>query len=125
MRTRKLGPVLLTGFIIGPILGSGIIILPPLAYGLLGDWALPAWVAITLIGALFATVFGNLSILFPGDSGVSQCVALAFGPRAKILTSYFLMGAVCVGQWPWRSPLPGTWGLATSSPTSLWPWDWS
>lgn len=97
MRTRKLGPVLLTGFIIGPILGSGIIILPPLAYGLLGSWALSAWVAITLIGALFAAVFGNLSILFPGDSGVSQCVALAFGPRAKILTSYFLMGAVCVG----------------------------
>lgn len=97
MRTRKLGPVLLTGFIIGPILGSGIIILPPLAYGLLGSWALPAWVAITLIGALFAAVFGNLSILFPGDSGVSQCVASAFGPRAKILTSYFLMGAVCVG----------------------------
>jgi hypothetical protein len=64
---------------------------------LLGNWALPAWVAITLIGALFAAVFGNLSILFPGDSGVSQCVALAFGPRAKILTSYFLMGAVCVG----------------------------
>ena len=57
MRTRKLGPVLLTGFIIGPILGSGIIILPPLAYGLLGSWALPAWVAITLIGALFALTF--------------------------------------------------------------------
>ena len=97
MRTRKLGPVLLTGFIIGPILGSGIIILPPLAYELLGKWALPAWVAITLIGALFAVVFGNLSILFPGDSGVSQCVASAFGPRAKVLTSFFLMGAVCVG----------------------------
>lgn len=97
MRSRKLGPVLLTGFIIGPILGSGIIILPPLAYGLLGDWALPAWVVITLIGALFAAVFGGLSILFPGDGGVSQCVAHAFGPRARVLTSYFLIGAVCVG----------------------------
>lgn len=97
MRSRKLGPVLLTGFIIGPVLGSGIIILPPLAYGLLGDWALPAWVVITLIGALFAAVFGGLSILFPGDGGVSQCVAQAFGPRARVLTSYFLIGAVCVG----------------------------
>lgn len=97
MRSRKLGPVLLTGFIIGPILGSGIIILPPLAYGLLGDWALPAWVVTTLIGALFATVFGGLSVLFPGDGGVSQCVAHAFGPRARVLTSYFLIGAVCVG----------------------------
>jgi len=97
MSSRKLGPVLLTGFIIGPILGSGIIILPPLAYGLLGNWALPAWAAITLVGALFATVFGGLSIMFPGDSGVSQCVAAAFGPRAKTLTAFFLIGAVCVG----------------------------
>jgi len=97
MRPRKLGPVLLTGFIIGPILGSGIIILPPLVYGLLGNWALPAWVAITLVGALFASVFGSLSIIFPGDNGVSQCVASAFGTRAKTLTSFFLMGAVCVG----------------------------
>ena len=97
MSARKLGPVLLTGFIIGPILGSGIIILPPLAYELLGNWALPAWVVITLVGALFASVFGSLSVLFPGDSGVSQCVAEAFGPRARTLTSFFLLGAVCVG----------------------------
>ena len=97
VRERKLGPVLLTGFIIGPILGSGIIILPPLVYGLLGNWALPAWLVITVVGALFATVFGSMSVLFPGDSGVSQCVAEAFGPRAKTLTSLFLAGAVCVG----------------------------
>lgn len=97
MSTGKLGPVLLTGFIIGPILGSGIIILPPLALDLLGLWALPAWAAISLIGALFAVVFGSLSILFPGDSGVSQCVAQAFGSRAKTLTSLFLIGAVCFG----------------------------
>ena len=64
MSARKLGPVLLTGFIIGPILGSGIIILPPLAYELLGNWALPAWVVITVVGALFASVFGSMSILF-------------------------------------------------------------
>ncbi len=97
MTARKLGPVLLTGFIIGPILGSGIIILPPLALNLLGEWALPAWMVMVGIGALFAAVFGSLSILFPGDSGVSQCVAQAFGPRAKRLTSFFLMGAVCFG----------------------------
>lgn len=97
MSARKLGPVLLTGFIIGPILGSGIIILPPLVYGLLGDWALPAWLVITLVGALFAAAFGNMSVLFPGDSGVTRCVAEAFGPRARTLTSLFLMGAVCVG----------------------------
>jgi APA family basic amino acid/polyamine antiporter len=35
MAAQKLGPVLLTGFIIGPILGSGIIILPPLVLDLL------------------------------------------------------------------------------------------
>lgn len=97
MKRKQLGPVLLTGFIIGPILGSGIIILPPLAYELLGNWALPAWVVISLIGALFAAVFGSMSILFPGDSGVSECVAQAFGSKAKRLTAYYLMGAVCVG----------------------------
>lgn len=97
MASHKIGPVLLTGFIIGPILGSGIIILPPLVYGLLGNWALPGWVVISLIGALFAAVFGSMSILFPGDSGVSQCVAEAFGPRARVLTSLFLTGAVWFG----------------------------
>jgi APA family basic amino acid/polyamine antiporter len=97
MLERKLGPVLLTGFIIGPILGSGIIILPPLVHGLLGAWALPAWVVMVVIGALFAAVFGSMSILFPGDSGVSECVARAFGPRAKTLTALFLIGAVCFG----------------------------
>lgn len=97
MKRKQLGPVLLTGFIIGPILGSGIIILPPLAHELLGNWALPAWVVISLLGALFAAVFGSMSILFPGDSGVSECVAQAFGSKAKQLTAYFLMGAVCVG----------------------------
>jgi len=38
-----------------------------------------------------------MSILFPGDSGVSECVAQAFGSKAKRLTAYYLMGAVCVG----------------------------
>lgn len=97
MRDTKLGPVLLTGFIIGPILGSGIIILPPLVHDLLGTWALPAWVVISLLGALFAAVFGSLSVLFPGDSGVSECVGQAFGPRIRTLTSFFLIGAVCFG----------------------------
>jgi APA family basic amino acid/polyamine antiporter len=49
------------------------------------------------IGALFAIVFGGMSILFPGDSGVSQCVAQAYGARAKTLTALFLIGAVCFG----------------------------
>lgn len=97
MAAQKLGPVLLTGFIIGPILGSGIIILPPLVLDLLGPWALPAWVVMSGIGALFAMVFGGMSILFPGDSGVSQCVAQAYGARAKTLTALFLIGAVCFG----------------------------
>jgi APA family basic amino acid/polyamine antiporter len=97
VKSAQLGPVLLTGFIIGPILGSGIIILPPLVLDLLGAWALPAWVVMVCIGALFAAVFGSMSILFPGDSGVSQCVAEAFGPRAKTLTALFLIGAVCFG----------------------------
>lgn len=85
------------GLIIGPILGSGIIILPPLAQNLAGDWAVAAWLVTIIISMLFAWIFGRLSLLFPGDSGVTAAVDFVFGQRVKKLASLYLIGAVLFG----------------------------
>ena len=92
-----IGPLRMSGLIIGPILGSGIIILPPLAQQLAGDWAIAAWTATVCISLLFAWIFGRLSLLFLGDSGVAAAVEAAFGPQMKKLTSFYLIGAVFFG----------------------------
>lgn len=94
---KRLGPVALSGLMIGPILGSGIIILPPLVYGVAGNWALPAWLLMSLIGFFFAIIFGRLGVLFPGDGGVSNAIEVACGTDMKKLASYYLVGAVCFG----------------------------
>jgi APA family basic amino acid/polyamine antiporter len=97
MHEKKLGPLLLSGLMIGPILGSGIIILPPLVYQVAGNWAFLAWLLIVGASFFFATIFGRLSILFPGSGGVANAIAYAFGERVKLLTSYYLIGAVLFG----------------------------
>ncbi len=94
---KELGPFLLSGLMIGPILGSGIIILPPLVYQVLGEWALPAWGVVVCISFFFATLFGRLSLLFPGDAGVATAMEHAFGQRVKRLSSLYLIGAVLFG----------------------------
>lgn len=97
MKKHTIGPILLSGLIIGPILGSGIIILPPLAYELAGDWALPAWLVMVAISFLCAWIFGKLSLLVPGDAGITAAIEAAFGSGAKKLTSLYLIGAVFFG----------------------------
>lgn len=97
MQAGKLGPALFCGLIIGPILGSGIFILPPLVIEKAGQWAFPAWLAIILINAAFAYVFGWLSVMHPGESGVTKAVEKAFGARIKMLTSFYLIASVCIG----------------------------
>lgn len=97
MENKKIGTTLLTGLITGSMLGSGVIILPPLAYKTLGSYAVFAWILIVVFGALFAKVFKDLSINFPGDGGVSNAVEAAFGLEFKKLTSYFLIFAVFAG----------------------------
>lgn len=97
MEKRKIGPILLSGLMVGPILGSGIIIIPPLAYSIAGNWAFPAWCLIVIFGFFFARIFGKLSIMFPGEAGVSLAVEHAYGNRMKKLTAFYLMGAVLFG----------------------------
>ncbi|WP_160645891.1 APC family permease [Chengkuizengella marina] len=97
MINRKLNAVQLSGLIIGPILGSGIILLPPIIYDVAGDYAIFSWIIIMLINFFFAFLFGQLSIKFPGEAGVTQAVEVVFGKYIKYLTSFFLIGAVCFG----------------------------
>ena len=97
MRNAQLGPWLLAGLIVGPVLGSGIIILPPVVLGVAGAWALPAWLVMIAVGVAFALVFGELSVLFPGDGGVSVAVGHAFGPEGRRLASLYLVVAVLFG----------------------------
>lgn len=96
-KSRKIGPLLLSGLMIGPILGSGIIILPPLVYSVAGDWALIAWGLMIVTGFFFALVFGKLSMLHPGDAGVATVIEHAFGRRVKYLSCFYLFGAVLFG----------------------------
>lgn len=80
MNRKKIGPFLLSGLMIGPILGSGIILLPPpLAYGKLGTGSIWSWVTIMGLGAIFAMIFSKLSILHPGDGGMTIAIEQAMG----------------------------------------------
>ncbi|BCU81463.1 amino acid permease [Polycladomyces abyssicola] len=94
---RKLGPVLLSGLIIGPVLGSGIILLPPLVYRIAGDQAIIAWTVTMGLSFLFAYLFGQLTIRYPGDAGMATAVENAFGRPIKHLAAQFLIAAVLVG----------------------------
>ncbi|MEI5908426.1 amino acid permease [Bacillus spongiae] len=97
MNEKKLTTLQLIGLIVGPILGSGIILLPPIIYDVTGDYAIISWMTIMGINLYFAFLFGQLSIRFPGSSGVTKAVEIAFGKHLKILASLFLIGAVCFG----------------------------
>ncbi len=94
---RKIGPLLLSGLMIGPILGSGIILLPPLAYGQLGKTSIWAWLTMMVLGALFAIVFAKLTILHPGDGGMTNAIEQAFGKKIKLYASLLMISAVTFG----------------------------
>lgn len=94
---KKIGWLSLSGLIIGPILGSGIIILPPMVLTVAGDWALPAWALMVGVSLFFAYIFSWLTILLPGDAGVTGAIQQAFGTRAKLLASFYLLGAGLFG----------------------------
>lgn len=94
---KKIGPLLLSGLMIGPILGSGVVLLPPLAYGKLGTATIWSWVIIMLLGALFAMIFSKLSILHPGDGGMTIAIEQALGMKLKLYASLLIISAVSFG----------------------------
>ncbi|MGN8843054.1 APC family permease [Niallia sp. HCP3S3_B10] len=97
MKHGKIGSLTLSGLIIGPLLGSGIILLPTIIYENLGNYAIFAWLVMSIIGICFAYVCGELMIQFPGESGLGNAMETAFGPEIKNLASIFLMIAALMG----------------------------
>jgi len=97
LKNKKIGFLLLSGLMIGPILGSGIIILPPAVYETAGNYAIFAWIFMLGLSMLFAYLFGKLSLMIPGDSGVPLAVERAFGTSIKNLSAAFFLLAVCFG----------------------------
>jgi len=97
LNQNKLNTLTLSGLIIGPILGSGVILLPALLYNMIGNASIFSWGTILVLGFLFALTFGKLSILFPGDGGVSLATKEAMGKKYQILTSFYLICAVFFG----------------------------
>jgi len=96
-QNKKLNTFTLSGLIIGPILGSGVILLPPILYNSIGNYSLIVWSSILVFGFMFALVFGKLSILYPGDGGVSLATKVAMGKKYQLLTSLYLVCAVFFG----------------------------
>lgn len=96
-KNRTIGVVTLCGLIVGPVLGSGIVLLPPIAYGVIGQWAILAWIVIMALGIVFAYVFVFLSLKSPGNEGVAIAVGNTLGVFWRELTENFLTAAVCFG----------------------------
>ena len=97
MNQRKIGSLTLSGLIIGPLLGSGIILLPTIIYENLGNYAIFAWLIMSIIGICFAYVCGELIIKFPGEAGLGNAMEKAFGTKIKNLASVFLIIAALMG----------------------------
>ena len=94
---NKLNTFSLSGLIVGPILGTGIIILPPMIYDIIGNYSLIEWIVISFLGFLFAFIFAKLTIMFKGKGGVASATEKALGDNYKLLTSFYLIFAVCFG----------------------------
>lgn len=94
---QLLGPILLSGLMIGPILGSGVVLLPPLAADALGRSAWLAWLLIMGLGAIFAYIFSELTVMYPGEGGMTLAVEKVLGKRAQLMSSLFMLAAVSFG----------------------------
>jgi APA family basic amino acid/polyamine antiporter len=94
---KGMGPLLLSGLMIGPILGSGIILLPPMAYKMLGEGSIWAWLIIMGLGAFFAMIFSKLTILHPGEGGMTNAIEASLGKRFKLFSSLLMISAVTFG----------------------------
>lgn len=95
--SKKLNTLTLSGLMIGPILGSGTILLPPIAIKILNDKAIYAWIIIMILGAVFAWVFTQMSLLSPGNEGVNAIIGEKLGNSFGELSSNYLISAVCFG----------------------------
>lgn len=95
--SHKLGPLLLSGLMIGPILGSGVVLLPPLAVDALGTKSWLSWIIIMGLGAIFAYIFSALTVMYPGEGGMTLAVEKVLGIKAQLMSALFMLSAVSFG----------------------------
>ncbi len=81
----------------GAVLGAGVIALPAVAAAQAGPASLVAWLALVLLSAPLAWVFGQLGARFPDGGGVSGYVRRAFGTRAADSVGWIFYFAVPLG----------------------------
>jgi len=81
----------------GAVLGAGVIALPAVADAVAGPASLVAWLALVLLSAPLAWVFGELGARFPDGGGVSGYVRRAFGTRAADAVGWIFYFAVPLG----------------------------
>jgi amino acid efflux transporter len=78
---------------VAAVLGPGILTLPALAAQKSGPAFLLALVALLGLSAPLAFTFAALGRRFPGDGGLAQHVARAFGPRSgRVVAALFYVG---------------------------------
>jgi amino acid efflux transporter len=88
-----LGPVRGTALYVAAVLGPGILTLPALAAQKAGPAFLLALVTLLALSAPLASTFAALGRQFPGESGLAQHVARAFGARSgRVVAALFYIG---------------------------------
>lgn len=80
---------------IGALLGPGLLLLPGLAAKTAGPASILAWLALLVLSALLAIVFGAFGRVLPSTSGAAGYAQAGLGRTAGALTrAWFLAGAV-------------------------------
>jgi amino acid efflux transporter len=82
---------------VGALIGPGLLLIPSLAAGIAGPASILSWVALLVLSAPIAVVFGALAIRHPVAGGVSAYAGEAFGPDAAAVTGIWFVTAVVLG----------------------------
>ncbi|HET7899593.1 MAG TPA: amino acid permease [Candidatus Nanopelagicales bacterium] len=82
---------------VGALLGPGLLLIPALAYQLAGPASVLAWLAVLLLSAPVALVFGALAIQHPVAGGVAAYARAAFGDTVAAVTGIWFVTAVVIG----------------------------
>ena len=95
---------------VGALIGPGLLLVPALAYQLAGPASILAWVALLLLSAPIALVFGALAVRHPVAGGVSAYAQEAFGPAPAAVTGIWFVATTSRSSPArgsprrWRSP---------------------
>lgn len=82
---------------VGALIGPGLLLIPALAYELAGPASVLAWLAVLVLSAPVALVFGALAVEHPVAGGVAAYSRAAFGETAAAVTGAWFVAAVVLG----------------------------